>query len=249
MNRPDCPGHENLRDYEVCKGPEGRLIFDTEEEAIYPRRWCTAYAKGLKCSLERTGKIPRAKFEGRCKSIMEDLGQSTRRLQSEAVQRNATEEIVHMENSMQTGREPEHLEEMIRRLSLRGTELKLHLQTDEGKEPQEIPYPAYRWLFRKVFSYRWHKDSHINIGELNAFISMLERRATQESKHSSRYLAIVDSMVVRRAVGKGRSPSKPMNRLLRKAACIQLGMDTYPLLAWTISRWNWADAPSRHFDA
>ena len=66
-----------------------------------------------------------------------------------------------------------------------------------------MPYPAYRWLFRKVFSFQWQDDNlHINEGELNAFLAMAERRASDATKHGTRYLAILDSQVVRGALGK-----------------------------------------------
>lgn len=58
------------------------------------------------------------------------------------------------------------------------------------------------------------------------------------------------SWTVRLSVGpleKGRSASRPINGGLRRAAALLLISDCYPLLAWTISRWNWADMPSRVF--
>jgi hypothetical protein len=133
---------------------------------------------------------------------------------------------------------------MLRRLTIRGTEIKLLFRSNEEGE---MPYPAYRWLFRKVFSFQWQDDNlHINEGELNAFLAMAERRASDATKHGTRYLAILDSQVVRGALGKGRSSSRPINRGLRRAAALLIS-DCYPLLAWTISRWNWADTPSRVF--
>lgn len=89
--------------------------------------------------------------------------------------------------------EQAHLKEMFRCLTIRGTELKLYLQENDVGE---APYPAYRWYWKNVFSYKWKDDLHINIGELNAFISVVERRASVESKHKTRYLAVLDSQVV-----------------------------------------------------
>ena len=153
------------------------------------------------------------------------------RLREETTARILAGEVVRMEQGMIEGKEEEHLKEILGRLTIRGTEIKLYLQdSDQG----DLPYPAYRWLFRKAFSFRWRDpDIHINVGELNAFIAMVERRA---AKHQSRYLAILDSQVVWGALGKGRSPSRPLNRGLRNSAVLLLFSDCYTLLAWTISR-------------
>eukprot|EP00435_Cladocopium_sp_Y103_P047674 s1610_g14.t1 len=96
-----------------------------------------------------------------------------------------------MEKAMMPGREEAHLKELLSRLTIRGTEVKLCLQDNDMGE---VPYPAYRWLFRKVFSFKWQDEEiHINEGELNAFLAMAERRASDRAKHASRYLAILDS--------------------------------------------------------
>lgn len=139
------------------------------------------------------------------------------------------------------GRGSIHLREMARRLSIRGTDLRLHL----GSEGTEVPYPAYRWYWEEVLSYAWKDERHINEGEVAAFIVMLKRRSKTPAKHELRYISIVDSQVTRGAVSKGRSPSKGLNRLLKQCAAYQLGSDQYPLAAWTISRWNFADGASR----
>lgn len=86
-----------------------------------------------------------------------------------------------------------------------------------------------------------------NEGELNAFIAMVERRPSMPEKHRMRYSPILDSQIVRGALGKGRSPSQVLNRGLRRCAALLLLTDCYLLLAWAILRWNWADTPGRRF--
>ena len=244
MHRPTCEGHTNLLPYEVHEETDGSLRYDTEEGSQYPQGWCRKYAQGLRALVEGKGLHLEARYDGRKLWVMDELAESTDRLKDESAASNMAGDIVSLEMTMKEGQERAHLKEMLRRLTIRGTELKLQFQ--EGGAG-ELPYPAYRWYFKKVFSYKWKEELHINIGELNSFISMTERRASDREKHGTRYLAILDSQVVRGALGKGRSPSRAMNRGLKKSAALLILMDAYPLLAWTISRWNWADKPSRVF--
>ena len=196
--------------------------------------------------MEAKGRHLETVYEGRKSWVMQELQESTQRLQEETTARLMAGDIVRLEKHMNPGGEMAHLKEMLRRLSIRGSEIKLYFRDNQEGE---MPYPAYRWLFRKVFSFKWQEaDLHINEGELNAFLAMAERRASRPDKHAKRYLAILDSQVIRGALGKGRSPSRPINRGLRRAAALLLCSDSYPLLAWTISRWNWADKPSRAFE-
>eukprot|EP00435_Cladocopium_sp_Y103_P023053 s2813_g5.t1 len=246
LHRETCPGHEGLLRYGARRDSEGRVVFDTEEEAEYPMGWCKAYAQGLRNAIESHGRHLETTYEGRKSWVMQELQESTDRLKEETTARLMAVDIVRLEKTMVVGKEESHLKDLLSRLTIRGTEVKLLLQENDGGE---VPYPAYRWLFRKVFSFKWQDEEiHINEGELNAFLAMAERRASDPEKHASRYLAILDSQVVRGALGKGRSPSKPINRGLKRCAALLLISDCYPLLAWTISRWNWADKPSREFE-
>ena len=143
---------------------------------------------------------------------------------------------------MRRGNEQQRLHELALAASIRGTDIRLWLA---GLENQEMPYPAKRWFWKEVMSYAWKRPDHINVLEVNAFVTMQRRRTRDPVKHGTRYLSIVDSMVTRGAVAKGRSPSRAINLLLRKSAALNLAADTYPLAIWTISDWNFADAASR----
>jgi hypothetical protein len=94
-------------------------------------------------------------------------------------------------------------------------------------------------------AYAWREERHINEGEVGAFNVLLRRRAKDPSKHEMRYLNVVDSLVTRGAISKGRSPSRGMNRILKQTAALLVASDQYPLIPWTISRWNFADGASR----
>ena len=239
LDVPHCPGHEGLRGYEVTRNDDGSLHFATEEEAEYKQLWCEAYARGLKRQIQSW--IVRGLLDGRCRRVQQELVKSTARLSDPCVANTVANEIVLLEDGMGRGNEAAHLREMARRTSIRGTDLRLNLSADN----LEVPYPAYRWYWHEVLAYAWKEERHINEGEVSAFNVMLKRRAKNPAKHVLRYLAVLDSMVTRGAVSKGRSPSRALNRLLKQTAAYALGSDQYPLAAWTISQWNFADGASR----
>ena len=56
---------------------------------------------------------------------------------------------------------------------------------------------------------------------------------------------VLDSKVAANAIAKGRSSSRRLNRQLRRLLAVVLASDQYPLVLWTISKWNFADKPSR----
>ena len=149
LNAPHCPGHQGLLNYTVRRGEDGRLQFDTEEESEYPWEWCVAYARGLRRAVEAAGRHLEAQINGRKSWVMDELEGSTDRLREETTARILAGEVVRMEQKMVEGKEMEHLKEMLKLLTIRGTEIKLFLQDSEHGE---LPYPAYRWLFRKAFS-------------------------------------------------------------------------------------------------
>lgn len=74
---------------------------------------------------------------------------------------------------------------------------------------------------------------------------LLKRRSRGRLKHGMRYFHVLDSMVTRGCLAKGRSSSPRLNRVLRRCAAYLLGSDMYQFPLWTISRWNFADKPSR----
>ena len=241
VHRPNCPGHEGLVSYDVRRRSDGSLQFATEEESEYKKEWCEAYARGLRREAEFRGWLVHAETLGREAILTRQLLQSTARLRAEELATLVAREIAALELNMKPGLEASHLKEMIRKTSIRGSDIRMHLRD----QVNEIPYPAYRWWWKEVLSYAWNSERHINEGEVGAFNIMLRRRAKEARCHEMRYLAIVDSMVSRGAIGKGRSPSKPINKLLKQTAAVAIASDQYPLLTWTISQWNFADLASR----
>ena len=128
---------------------------------------------------------------------------------------------------MQPGQEMAHLQAMVRRAS--------HLCTGKVYQAgaQLTPYPAYGWLWKEIFAFRWKRSQHINIlfptYEVTAFLSYLRHRARSSSSRSSRWLHFLDSLVSTTVIAKGRFSSKRLNKLCRRIMTICLSSDLFPL--------------------
>eukprot|EP00438_Fugacium_kawagutii_P034926 Skav206387 [mRNA] locus=scaffold834:538407:547754:- [translate_table: standard] len=181
--------------------------------------------------------------------LMDELCQSTARLARAEVCGGVAVHINFLERGMRPGEELAHLRQMLARVSYRGTELRSYVSLgDDAEDQHEVPYPALRWEWRTILSFPWDRESHINELELCAVIAAAKNRCRTAKKFHQRWFLIVDSMVTRGALAKGRSPSRRLNRLLRKSAALALAQNSYVIPLWTISRWNFSDEASRRFE-
>eukprot|EP00435_Cladocopium_sp_Y103_P014735 s3102_g3.t1 len=238
----DCPGHDNLRPYRVTRDEDGHLVYDTAEEELYPWALCRAYAKGLKEQLLEDGHFGRIYFTRRAQWYAHELEQSTQRLADPAINQAASEELARWEGTMLPGEEKAHLHKLLAMASYRGTDIRAYVTLDdEDTGRQEIPYPALRWRWRTLMSFPWDREAHINELELATVVALVKHRARSSTCFHRRWMLIIDSMVTRGALAKGRSPSRRLNRLLRRTSAVQLASDSYAFPLWTISRWNFSD--------
>lgn len=90
----------------------------------------------------------------------------------------------------------------------------------------------------------WKERVHINLLETRVVLSLFEQRLRQE-KVSRRLNVLLDSTVARCALAKGRSSSRAIQHLLRKAASVQLAADLYPSYSHAPTKLNIADDPTR----
>lgn len=92
-------------------------------------------------------------------------------------------------------------------------------------------------------SWTWKRSPHINVLEVSAAVRVL-RDVGVVSPHS-RFLSFLDSSVARGALGKGRSTSRLLQPLLRRACVLQVCFDLYPVWPFCPTRHNVADDPTR----
>ena len=239
----DCPGHPGLRSYEVEELPDGTLRFDTEEEAEYPWEMCVAYARAVREQIEADGQFEAAVAEAREAHFLEEMALATNRLADADVAGPMAESLALKEIYMIKGREKEHLSSLLRHATYRGSDVRSFLEVDG--QMHEQPYLATRWQWRTVMSYAWRQEAHINELELLAVAVFLKRRARTRAKQHLRFFHVLDSMVSRGVLAKGRSSSRRLNKVARRCSAYMLAMDNYMFPLWTISRWNFADKASR----
>lgn len=151
--------------------------------------------------------------------------------------------ILDIEKTLVEGNEHEAMRFLLRNGHYRGTDVRLCLLNGEQREL--VPYPAYRWLWRDVLSFKWKQEAHINELEAQALVAHVKRLLREGENQCLRFLVVVDSQVLYYAVGKGRSPSRRLNRILKRLSSLVLFGDIYVLPVWTLSAWNYADIPSR----
>ena len=97
--------------------------------------------------------------------------------------------------------------------------------------------------FVHLFSVRKQHEAHINVLEGEAFVLWLRWFLRSKSRHGVRTVVLVDSAVWVGAATKGRS-STQLNRLLRKAAALELAGQLQVYVVPVPSVGNPADAPS-----
>lgn len=165
------------------------------------------------------------------------------RFQDRELQQKVAQRIFEMEKTLVTGQEEQALAMLLRNGHYRGTDIRLTVQHDGNHEM--VPYPAYRWLWREAMAYRWKQDGHINELETQALVSHIRRLLKESAVASVKLMVVIDSQVLFYCLGKGRSPSQRLNRLLKRLMALELAGDIYVLPVWTLSAWNYADNPSR----
>ena len=99
--------------------------------------------------------------------------------------------------------------------------------------------------FDVIFTVRVETPGHINIEEGVALIRYLKWVLRSSSRFRHRVVLLIDSKVVLGAVAKGRSSSKPLNTLVRRAAALCFAGGLVLHCVFISTKHNPADWPSR----
>ena len=237
----ECEGHQHLERYTVSWGQDGQLSFDTAAEAEYPWRFCVAYAKALRANLKAITPEPFGNFPRSLESLVyTQIRGATRGLQDEAHVNRVVRAVAYTLEKMNPGEEAIHLKSLMRQVGLRGTDIRISLPNEEVGKEVVYPYPAFRWLWKTVLSYRWSSSQHINILEVTAALTEFRRRLRDPSAMKQRFFNVVDSLVTYFAVTKRRSGSRRLNRALRRIMALNIASKSVMLTLWTLSKWNFA---------
>ena len=87
---------------------------------------------------------------------------------------------------------------------------------------------------------------HVNILETREALASLLDFADQPDSFGKRVLMLSDSQVAIGVLSKGRSSSRPLNRLARRAAARRLAFQIVPIWRYVPTHRNHADALSRN---
>lgn len=98
-----------------------------------------------------------------------------------------------------------------------------------------------RWSLRAFCP--WRSPGHINVLETRMGLKVLTIQARQEP--DSRFSGFLDSRVAKGALSKGRSSSRALQPLCKKAAAVQVVACLYPSWNFSPTRLNVADDPTR----
>ena len=97
------------------------------------------------------------------------------------------------------------------------------------------------WTLGKCWD--WAKQAHINVYETEASVAAL-CEASSSHPHS-RTCFVVDSLVAKGALAKGRSSSRKLQPALKRSCAIQVAFDCYPSWCFSPTRLNVPDDPTR----
>lgn len=133
------------------------------------------------------------------------------------------------------------LEKGIRRIN--GMDRDLGSLKTKGLENQLVNEVAQGCTWKEVTSWKFKKESHINILEEAALL----RQASWVARdgRSKRVVNLVDSNVVRCASAKGRSSSLGLSTILRRFCALCVGAGLYHTLPYCPTRLNVSDDPTR----
>ena len=132
---------------------------------------------------------------------------------------------------------------LLGQVSIKGEDILLQLGSDL---PARASIPSKLWRWKDVAGWRWTGDvEHINALELRAVKTALVWRLKELEESSCRFLHLIDSLVVLRALSRGRSSSRRLRRTLCRIGALQLAGGLVGVWGYVDTHQNPADRPSR----
>ena len=106
--------------------------------------------------------------------------------------------------------------------------------------------PPRLWKWRIVSGWKWRgAQEHINVLEMRAVLTTLKCRVCHKRMVGSRFLHLVDSLVVMHSLARGRSSSRKLRSTLSRINALLLCSSNQALWGYVRTDLNPADRPSR----
>lgn len=140
------------------------------------------------------------------------------------------------------------IQKLLKQISMKGDDLLLSAQSEDTIRYHRIraSLPSKLWKWRTISGWRWTGNAErINVLELRAALTALRWRIEKNEKLNSKFVHMVDSLVVLHAMSRGRSSSRKMKRTLLRANALILATNSQVVWAYVHTKDNPADAPSR----
>ena len=112
-----------------------------------------------------------------------------------------------------------------------------------GLENQLVNEVVLSSTWREKASWKFRRQSHINLLELKSILRLVSDLVKE--KKSIRFCALVDSLVTKGSVSKGRSASMAVSAVLRHICSLTVVGGLYPVTPFVPTRHNTADDPTR----
>lgn len=124
----------------------------------------------------------------------------------------------------------------------------IRIASGEILNPKSIPrqgVEAAWWKWNSSFKTRWIHKEHINILELRSILLALRYHILHFGASNQRIFHITDSFVCMSVVGKGRTSSKNLSKVLKQLNAFLLAFNLYLILGHVESTTNPTDEDSR----
>ena len=146
--------------------------------------------------------------------------------------------------------------ELVRKLShlvsAKGTDVMLTAETEVLPRAHRLrnSLTPKLWRWKTICGWRWRPTEnlhpeHINKLEMRAIYTSLKWRLFHQRVPGQRVFHLVDSMVSLQLLNKGRTSSRKLRHVCKKISALLLAGNVLLILAYTSTKTNPADAPSR----
>ena len=154
-----------------------------------------------------------------------------------------------LRHTTKTGQPQEGLvRRLLGQVSVKGEDILLQLGSDLPARYHRLraSIPSKLWRWKDIAGWRWTGDvERINALELRAVKTALVWRLKELEESSCRFLHLIDSLVVLRALSRGRSSSRRLRRTLCRIGALQLAGGLVGVWGYVDTHQNPADRPSR----
>ena len=133
-------------------------------------------------------------------------------------------------------------------VGIKGDDLLLQAASDDPVKYQRLraAVPAKLWKWQAVAGWAWNGNpEHINVLEMRAALTSLRWRLEKHQVVHSKFIHLVDSLVVLHSLSRGRSSSHKLKRTLMKINALVLATGSHVVWAYVHTKDNPADEPSR----